>query len=72
MFHLGDRLRKALDSSDVSVAEMADYVGYARETVGRYQNGHSRPPSWVIKTWAIKTGVDLEWLRTGVPSPRAE
>jgi len=67
---IGDRLRKALDVADVSVQDMAAYLEVSRNTVGNYINDHVRIPGPALKLWAMRTGVPLEWLRTGVePAP---
>lgn len=67
---IGDRLRKALDYADISVQDMADYLEVSRNTVSSYINDRGRAPGAVLKLWAMRTGVPLEWLRTGAePAP---
>ena len=61
----GDRLGKALDYAHVSVAEMAEYLDVSRNTVGNYINDRTRVPGAVMRLWAMRTGVPLEWLETG-------
>jgi transcriptional regulator with XRE-family HTH domain len=65
-FDLADRLRKALRFADVSVGDMADYLGVTRQTVGRYINGHVGPDRRTLRLWAIRCGVPLDWLE-GLP-----
>lgn len=64
-FDLGDRLRKALDVSGVSAAEMSTYLGISKFTVSRYINGKGRVPLQTLRLWSIRTGVPLEWIQTG-------
>lgn len=67
---IGDRLRKSLKAAGVGVQEMAEYLGVERNTVGNYINDRTRIPGPALKLWAMRTGVPLEWLRTGVePAP---
>lgn len=62
---LADRLRKALRSSDVSVAQMAQALDVSRQTVGNWMAGRARPTRATVVAWALATGVDLHWLETG-------
>ena len=64
-FDLADRLRKALRVADVSVQEIADYLGVSRNTVGAWINGRVVPGKAFIRLWAMRTGVPFEWLQTG-------
>ena len=62
---LGDRLRKSLRASGVSVGEMAQELGVSRHTVGGWINGRHRPSRAAVVVWSIRTGVPLEWLEHG-------
>lgn len=68
---LADRLRKALreanrrEGSDLSVEELAEELGYSRQSVGNWMAGRAEPRRAVILQWAIRTGVDAGWLETG-------
>ena len=64
-FDLADRMRKALRTSDLGVQDMADYLGVARSTVGKWINGHINPSKQSLRLWALRTGVDFDWLVTG-------
>lgn len=67
---VGDRLAKALNHSDVSVQEMAVYLGISRNTVGNYIAGRTVARRAIVLAWALRTGVPAEWLLTGeVPEP---
>ena len=60
---LGDRMRKALDVSGLSINEMAQYLGVGRNTVSSWLNGHTTPVIGMVRLWALRTGVSLPWLR---------
>ncbi len=62
---LADRLRKALRSSDVSVAQISQALDVSRQTVGNWMAGRARPTRATVVAWALATGVDLHWLETG-------
>jgi transcriptional regulator with XRE-family HTH domain len=62
---LADRMRKALQVSGIGVQEIADYLGVARNTVSTWINGRNRPSPAVVRLWAMRTGVPLEWLAGG-------
>lgn len=65
-----DRLAKALRQSGVSVANMADYLGVHRNTIGRYLNGRGGAADRrTILLWAMRTGVPAAWLEHGVIPP---
>ena len=64
-FDRSDRLRKALQVSDVEVQEMADYLGVSRTSVSNWINGRVPPSKQTLRLWALRTGVPLGWLETG-------
>jgi transcriptional regulator with XRE-family HTH domain len=70
-FDLADRLRKALreanerDGGDLSVEELAEELGYSRQSVGNWMANRTVPRRAVILQWAFRTGVDPHWLETG-------
>lgn len=64
-FNTADRLRKALHVAGVSVSEMADYLGIARETCGRYINDKQPASLRTRRLWALRTGVPFDWIETG-------
>lgn len=65
-WRLQDRLARALDVNGVSVQEMADWLGLSRQTVGNYLAGRQTPKHQTLVSWAIRCGVSLTWLETGV------
>lgn len=76
VWDVADRMRKALREEDVSVQEMADYLGVKRNTVGTWINGRIQPSTQTLRLWALRCGVDYEWLARGaaerhVPAARA-
>lgn len=64
-FDQADRMRKAMRVAGVSVAEMAEYLGVTRESVGRWINGRTAPSTQTLRLWSTRTGVSLEWLIDG-------
>lgn len=66
---LGDRLGKALDSAGIRVGEMAEYLECSPNTVSNYTNDRTKVPGSVVRLWAMKTGVRLEWLKSGETTP---
>jgi transcriptional regulator with XRE-family HTH domain len=64
-FDLADRMRKALRVANVGVAEMADYLGVARTSVGNWINGRVRPGTQTLRLWSLRCGVPYEWLVEG-------
>jgi transcriptional regulator with XRE-family HTH domain len=64
-FDQADRLRRALRVSNMSVSDMADYLGVTRNTVSNWINGHTPPSTQSLMLFAMRTGVPYEWLETG-------
>lgn len=62
---LGDRLGKAMRVAGISAAEMAEYLDVHRNTVSAYINDRQPPKRSVLRLWALRTGVSLDWLETG-------
>lgn len=66
-FDEADRLRRALRVADVSVNEMADYLEVSRNAVTSWINGRHLPRDRDLKRFALRTGFDICWLKTGEP-----
>jgi DNA-binding XRE family transcriptional regulator len=66
---IADRLRKSLRHAGVGVDEMADYLGVSRRSVGNWINGHIEPSRQTKRLWALRCGVDFNWLCHGYSSP---
>lgn len=64
-----DRMRKALRSSGIGVEEMADYLDVTRRSVGNWINGHIQPSKQTLRLWAMRCGVDFNWLCHGDATP---
>jgi transcriptional regulator with XRE-family HTH domain len=63
---LADRLRKSLrEADDLKVEQLADELGYTRQTVSAWLSGRAVPRRSVILAWAVRTGVNPGWLETG-------
>ena len=63
---LGWRLQMSLQSADLGVKEMADYLDVDRNTVSRWLHDKNEPPRAAILAWAMKTGVPLPWIESGI------
>ncbi len=67
-FTIGDRLRKARETTGMDQAAFAEHIGVSRGTVSNYERGvgegHHKPI--VLRTWAMATGVPLSWIETGI------
>lgn len=70
MWTIGDRLGKALSHADISVGDMAAYLGLSRNSVSAYINDRQEPKRQTLLLWAMRTGVALEWLESGEPGDR--
>lgn len=68
VWDVGDRMRKALREAGIGVGEMAAYLGVARTTVSNWVNGRIEPSVQTLRLWALRCGVDYDWLRDGRPS----
>lgn len=64
-----DRMRKALRTSNVSIEEMADYLGVSRRSVGNWIGGRIEPSAQTVRLWALRTGVPFTWLCHGDTQP---
>ena len=64
-FDTSDRMRKAIQVRDLSIAEMAEYLDVSRQGVGTWLGGRRRPSTQTLRLWALRTGVPYEWLTTG-------
>lgn len=60
-----DRLRKARELTGLDQGEFANDIGASRGTVSNYERGSKTHSRSVLMTWAMRSGVPLEWLTTG-------
>ena len=58
----GDRLRKSREFAGYSIQEMADLLGYHRNTITAYESDERPIRPGTVRAWADLCGVDLEWL----------
>ena len=70
-FHVGDRIRKIRQTRGEDRQSFSELVSVPVRSLTRYELGQSEPRLIVLRAIALATGVDLEWLRTGVPSAPA-
>ena len=67
-FTMGDRLRKARELTGMDRKEFAETIGIHRDSLAKYEADKQPPRPPVVAAWALSTGVDVGWLRTGVAS----
>ncbi len=61
-----DRLSKSLKYAKISHQEMADYLEVHRNTIGGYITGRTKMLPVIMRLWAAKVGLPLEWIRDGI------
>lgn len=64
-FTIGDRLRKARESTGLEQGAFAELLGVSRGTVSNYERGLTNPKKVVLRAWASATRVPYEWLTSG-------
>lgn len=62
---LGDRMKKAREHAGLSQGELAARIGISMSSVSRYEVDKTAPGRPVLLSWALCTGVSLEWLLGG-------
>lgn len=63
---LGWRLKMAL-GDEVSVQEMADYLGVSRASLSRWMADKGAAPKRAyLAQWALRTNVPMQWLEHGI------
>lgn len=62
---LGWRLRMALEHEGVSRQQIAAECGVDEATITRWTHDRTAPSRAALIVWALKTGVDLDWLERG-------
>ena len=66
---LGDRLRKARESTGASQGALASAIDMSHRAIGNYEANRRVPRRPVILAWAMATGVSMYWLETGEAPP---
>ncbi|HXJ24620.1 MAG TPA: helix-turn-helix transcriptional regulator [Streptosporangiaceae bacterium] len=59
---LGDRMRKARETAGLKQTDMAEDLGIGRSSIINYESDKAQPPRSVLIAWALRCGVDYEWL----------
>jgi transcriptional regulator with XRE-family HTH domain len=63
---VGDRLRKARTTANVTTEEMAEYIGRTVRTISNYETGYvHHVPKLVVLAYAARCGVPADWLLYG-------
>jgi len=64
-FELRHRLALALEWANVNPEGMASEIGRAPTTIRNYLSGRTDPSRGVVTAWAVRCGVDRDWLWDG-------
>lgn len=68
-FTICDRLRKARELTGLDQGPFAKEIGVSRGTVSTYEREEDAAfKPIVMQAWALRTGVPVEWLLTGMDS----
>lgn len=66
---IGDRLRKARESTGMTKEEFAEKTEISRTVVANLENGVGPYKQPYLITWAYVTGASLKWIKTGEIDP---
>jgi transcriptional regulator with XRE-family HTH domain len=69
---LGWRMRLALAYAGLSVGELADYLEVSLASMRAWTSGRSRPRTSTLRDWAVRCGVDYDWMTKGVDLSAAD
>lgn len=64
--NISDRLNKSLKYAGMSHNEMAEYLEIHRNTLGGYCTGKTEIRSVLLRLWAMRVCLPVEWLRDGI------
>lgn len=67
---LADRLRKSREHAGLHQQQLADEIGVSRRSIGKYEDGITTPRRPVLIAWALRCGVNWEWLTTGTAADK--
>ncbi len=56
---------RAREHAGLEQADVAEYAGISRASVSAYENGKTVPKLAVLRVWAERCDVPLDWLVTG-------
>lgn len=57
-----DRIRKAREHAGLKQEELAQAIGFTRQTLGRWENGSHTPTEKNLQALAEATGVPVGWF----------
>lgn len=64
--NIGDRVKRAREAAELSLAELARTIGVSRSAIGQIENGMTKSPTAEnLYKIACKTKTNLDWLITG-------
>lgn len=58
-------MRIALEHARLNNLDMAELLDVSPNTVSNYLAGRTTPSMAVLRVWAMRTGVPLDWIRYG-------
>ena len=62
---LADRMRKAREITGLDQSAFGEELGVSRATVSNAERGRTSPSRLLMRAWALRSGVPLQWLETG-------
>lgn len=62
---LGLRITSAREAHGINQTELARAVGVSRSAVSQWEGGVTEPSTAKMRSIALRTGVDYDWLATG-------
>jgi DNA-binding XRE family transcriptional regulator len=65
-FTVGDRLRKARQLTELTTRQFAEEIGVSQKTITDAEGDRRATRKIVMRAYAMRTGVSLEWLETGI------
>lgn len=65
-FTTGDRLRKARQITGLTTRDFAEEIGVSQKTITDAEGDRRATRKIVMRAYAMRTGVSLEWLETGI------
>jgi transcriptional regulator with XRE-family HTH domain len=68
---LHHRLARSLEFAGMKSAAMAEFLDVSENTIRNYLSGRTRPRLGVLRIWALRCGVPLDWLAGDDPDKTA-
>lgn len=63
-----EKLRELMKKNSLTQQELADSIGIARQTVGKYLDGLCYPQANILSKISVKYGVSIDYLVMGIES----